>query len=169
MKTFKQHLNEKVPKDDLNWITTGGSFGKKRRFPTFIVKKEGNKYKAYDEQIKMDFKVGSNSLEGLAKMLKPYIKKRTGSWKFEEVELDEKTEYYLDTSQDNTDKYVAKDDGGFWYTGRVGIKAGSSFLKFVATHGKNSYFERAKLKKVTPEKLEKDVGMTVDFKKLYKR
>ena len=87
MKTFKQHLNEKVPKDDLNWITTGGSFGKKRRFPTFIVKKEGNKYKAYDEQNKMDFKVGSNSLEGLAKMLKPYIKKRTGSWKFEEVDL----------------------------------------------------------------------------------
>ena len=53
MKTFKQHLNEKIPKDDLNWITTGGSFGKKRRFPTFIVKKEGNKYKAYDEQNKM--------------------------------------------------------------------------------------------------------------------
>ena len=83
--------------------------------------------------------------------------------------LDEKTEYYLDTSQDNTEKYVVKDDGGFWYTGRVGIKAGSSFLKFVATHGKNSYFERAKLKKTTPEKLEKDAGMTVDFKKLYKR
>ena len=43
------------------------------------------------------------------------------------------------------------------------------FLKFVATHGRNSYFERAKLKKTTPEKLEKDAGMTVDFKKLYKR
>jgi hypothetical protein len=51
----------------------------------------------------------------------------------------------------------------------VGIKGGIMFLKFVATHGKNSYFERAKLKKTTPEKLEKDVGMTVDFKKLYKR
>ena len=89
--------------------------------------------------------------------------------------LDEKTEYYLDPSKDNTEKYVAKDDGGFWYVGRVGMKGGSSFLKFVATSGKNSYFERAKLKKTTPEKLEKDATggqsmlSTVDFKKLYKR
>ena len=82
--------------------------------------------------------------------------------------LDEKVEYYLDTSKDNTEKYVAN-DGDYWYTGRVGMKGGSSFLKFVATHGKNSYFERGKLKKTTPEKLEKDIGFTVDFKKLYKR
>ena len=89
--------------------------------------------------------------------------------------LNEKTEYYLDPSKDNTEKYVAKDDGGFWYVGRVGMKGGSSFLKFVAAHGKDSYFERAKLKKTTPEKLEKDATggqsmlSTVDFKKLYKR
>ena len=82
--------------------------------------------------------------------------------------LDEKTEYYLDPSKDNTEKYVAN-DGDYWYVGRVGMKGGSSFLKFVATSGRASYFERAKLKKTTPEKLEKDVGMTVDFKKLYKR
>ena len=89
---------------------------------------------------------------------------------FEEFnpEINEKVEYYLDTSKDNTEKYVAN-DGDYWYVGRVGMKGGSSFLKFVATSGKNSYFERAKLKKTTPEKLEKDVGMTVDFKKLYKR
>lgn len=80
---------EKVPNDDLNWVETGGSFGKKRRFPTYVVKKEGNKYKAYDEQNKMSLKAGANSLEDLAKMLKPYIEKRTGSWKFEEVDLDE--------------------------------------------------------------------------------
>jgi hypothetical protein len=55
------------------------------------------------------------------------------------------------------------------------MKGGSSFLKFVAAHGKDSYFERAKLKKTTPEKLEKDATggqsmlSTVDFKKLYKR
>ena len=78
----------KLPKDDLNWVKTGGSFGKKRRFPTYLVKKEGNKYKAYDEQNKMSFKAASNSLEGLAKLLKPYIEKRTGSWKFEEVKQD---------------------------------------------------------------------------------
>ena len=81
---------EKVPNDDLNFVKTGGQFGKKRRFPTFIVKKEGIKYKAYDEQNNMEIKAASNSLEGLAKMLKPYIEKRTGSWKFEEVELDER-------------------------------------------------------------------------------
>jgi len=80
---------ERVPNDELNWIKTGGMVGKKRRFPTYIVKKEGNKYKAYDEQNKMSFIAASNSLEGLAKLLKPYIEKRTGSWKFEEVELDE--------------------------------------------------------------------------------
>ena len=80
---------EKVPNDDLNWIKTGGMVGEKRRFPTYIVKKEGNKYKAYDEQNKMNLQAGSNSLEGLAKMLKPYIEKRTGSWKFEEVDIDE--------------------------------------------------------------------------------
>jgi len=89
---------------------------------------------------------------------------------FEEFnpEINEKVEYYLDTSKDNTEKYVAN-DGDYWYTGKVGVKGENMFLKFVATSGKASYFERAKLKKTTPEKLEKDVGFTVDFKKLYKR
>ena len=90
--------------------------------------------------------------------------------------LIEKTEYYLDASKDNTDKYVAKDDGDYWYIGRVGMRGGSSFLKFVATHGRDSYFESGKLKKVTPKELEKDATepewsmlRIVDFKKLYKR
>ena len=65
------------------------------------------------------------------------------------LKVDEKTEYYLDTTKDNTEKYVAN-DGDYWYTGRVGMKGGSSFLKFVAAHGKDSYFESGKLKKVTP-------------------
>ena len=82
--------------------------------------------------------------------------------------LNEKTEYYLDTSKDNTEKYVAY-DGSYWYTGKVGVKGENMFIKLVATHGKDSYFERAKLKKVTPEKLEKEAGTRVDFKKLYKR
>ena len=89
--------------------------------------------------------------------------------------LNEKVEYYLDTSKDDTEKYVGN-DGGIWYTGRVGMKGGDSFLKFVATHGKNSYFEKAKLKKTTSKELEKDATdpewsmlRTVDFKKLYKR
>ena len=89
--------------------------------------------------------------------------------------LDEKTEYYLDTSQDNTEKYVAY-DGSYWYTGKIGIRGGEQYLKFAATHGKNSYFEKAKLKKTTPKELEKDATepewsmlRIVDFKKLYKR
>jgi len=55
------------------------------------------------------------------------------------------------------------------------MKGGSSFLKFVAAHGKDSYFESGKLKKVTPKEIEKDatggqsILSTVDFKKLYKR
>ena len=82
--------------------------------------------------------------------------------------LDEKTEYYLDTSKDDTEKYVAN-DGDYWYVGRVGMRGGDSFLKFVATHGKNSYFEKAKLKKTSPKEIEKDIGITVDSKKFYKR
>ena len=85
-----------------------------------------------------------------------------------EEEIEEKVEYYLDTTRDNTDKYIAT-DGDYWYTGKVGVKGENMFLKFVATSGKASYFEKAKLKKTTPEKLEKDAGITVDFKKLYKR
>ena len=71
---------------------------------------------------------------------------------FEEFnpEINEKTEYYLDTSQDNTEKYVAY-DGSYWYTGKIGIRGGDRYLKFSATHGKDSYFERAKLKKATPK------------------
>ncbi len=95
---------EKIPNDDLNWIKTGGMVGKKRRFPSYVVKKEGNKYKAYDEQNKMSFKAGANSLEGLAKMLKPYIEKRTGSWKFEEVELDDALGDWYDKVMDKLDR-----------------------------------------------------------------
>jgi len=82
--------------------------------------------------------------------------------------FNEETEYYLDTTKDNTEKYVAK-DGDYWYTGKVGLRGGEQYLKFVSTRGKDSYFERAKLKKITPEKLAKEAPITVDFKKLYKK
>ncbi len=80
----------------------------------------------------------------------------------------ESVEYYLDTSKDNTEKYVAN-DGEYWYTGKIGIRGGDRYLKFVGTHGKDGYFEKAKLKKTTPEKIKKDVDFTIDFKKLYKK
>ena len=35
--------------------------------------------------------------------------------------LSEKTEYYLDPSFDNTQKFVAY-DGASWYTGKVGVR-----------------------------------------------
>ena len=84
--------------------------------------------------------------------------------------LNEKTEYYLDTSQDNTERFVAY-DGASWYTGKVGVKGENMFLKFVRTHGKNSYFENTKLKKITSKQLEKEINLSggVDLKKLYKR
>ena len=86
--------------------------------------------------------------------------------------LNEKVEYYLDTTRDNTEKYIAT-DGDYWYTGKVGIKGDNMFLKLAATRISRSYFEdgikKGKIKKTTPEKLEKDAGMTVDFKKLYKK
>ena len=74
-----------VPKDDLNFVATGGAFGKKRRFPGYVIKKENNRYKAYDEQDKMNLVAGSPTLKGLANVLKPSIERRIGgSWKFEE-------------------------------------------------------------------------------------
>jgi len=86
--------------------------------------------------------------------------------------INEKVEYYLDTTRDNTEKYIAT-DGDYWYTGKVGVKGERMFLKLTATRISRSYFEdgikKGKIKKTTPEKLEKDAGMTVDFKKLYKR
>ena len=118
------------------------------------------------------------TIEKYFKNIKNLKLNRSGSkvLSFEEFnpEINEKVEYYLDTSKDNTEKYVAN-DGDYWYTGRVGMKGGSSFLKFVTTHGKNSYFERAKLKKASPKEIEKDalkkpsIISTVDFKKLYKK
>ena len=93
---------------------------------------------------------------------------------FEEFnpEINEKVEYYLDTTRDNTDKYIAT-DGDYWYTGKVGVQGERMFLKLAATRISRSYFEdgikKGKIKKTTREKLEKDAGMTVDFKKLYKR
>ena len=84
--------------------------------------------------------------------------------------LNEKTEYYLDPSFDDTQRFVAY-DGTSWYTGKLGIRGENMFLKFVMTRGKASYFEKAKLKKMTPKELEKEVDMSggIDFKKLYKR
>jgi hypothetical protein len=83
MKNFKEFITEEaVPQDELNFVKTGGQFGRKRRFPTFVIKKEGIKFKAYDEQNDMNLKAGANTLEGLAKLLKSTIQQRTGGWTF---------------------------------------------------------------------------------------
>jgi hypothetical protein len=81
-----------------------------------------------------------------------------------------KVDYYLDTTKDDTTKYVAT-DGDYWYTGKVGMVKGRMFLKFAATRISRSYFEdgikKKKIKKTTPRELEKDVDMKVNFNKLY--
>ena len=116
-------LYESVPKDDLNFVATGGAFGKKRRFPTFVVKKEGIKYKAYDEQDKMNLKASSNSLKGLASMLKPYIEKRIGgTWKLEE-----------DTEHDKCDTATQNLDEAF--TAAFGVTMFANDFEELKVHG----------------------------------
>ena len=114
----------KLPSDELNWIKTGGMVGKKRRFPTYIVKKEGNKYKAYDEENLGKFKAASNSLEGLAKLLKPYIEKRTGSWKFEAFKEAVKRDagYPADSVKIGKKHWVMYKDRGSWWANEVDKK-----------------------------------------------
>ena len=151
MKTFKQHLEEAskyfVSKNphDKKWYVMG-HVGRNKWMPVSDgFKKEAQARKWAKSQDKVD-SAARGEIGG----------------------IDEKTEYYLDPSQDNTEKYVAH-DGDYWYTGKIGMKGGNRFLKFAATSGKASYFEKAKLKKTTPKELEKDIGFTVDFKKLYKK
>ncbi len=40
------------------------------------------------------------------------------------------TQYYLDNTKADTSKYIAT-DGDWWYEGKVGLKQGSAFIKFV--------------------------------------
>ena len=164
MKSFKQHLNEKIELDELYGIVKiSGKRGRIVQDSPGEVVFVGNKKQAVKnlKQVKKDGGDGY-IMQGVTIKVGEKVKG------FGEEYTTEKVEYYLDTSKDDTEKYVAN-DGDYWYTGKIGIRGGDRYLKFAATHGKNSYFEKAKLKKTTPEKLEKDVGFTVDFKKLYKR
>ncbi len=90
--------------------------------------------------------------------------------------LIEKTEYYLDKTKDNLEKYVAF-DGTDYYTGRRDFRGERSFLKFVRTHPKYKAVYRIKLKKntmkkVSPKDIEKNIGeliTSIEFNRLYKR
>ena len=81
------------------------------------------------------------------------------------------TQYFLDNTKEDASKYIAT-DGDWWYTGKVGIKQGSAFIKFVSSKGNNKYFETTNLEQSTPEAIQNDInkscGMIVDFNKLYK-
>ena len=172
MKTFKQHLNEKVEFDEAYGLVKIG----KRVNPRIPQHSPGQiihvaSKKEIEKMLKNLKKLGGDGyiMQGVTMKVGDKVKGMGEEY------TTEKVEYYLDISKDDTEKYVAF-DGGTWYTGRVGMKGGDSFLKFVATHGKNSYFEKAKLKKTTPKELEKDATepewsmlRIVDFKKLYKR
>ena len=153
MKTFKQHLEEASKyivsqnPHDKKWYVMG-HVGRNKWMPVSDgFKKEAQARKWAKSQDKVD-SAARGEIGG----------------------IDEKTEYYLDPSQDNTEHYVAF-DGSTWYTGKMGIRGEDMFLKFVATRGKNSYFENTKLKKITSKQLEKEINLSggVDLKKLYKR
>lgn len=84
--------------------------------------------------------------------------------------------YFINPSQTNTTRYVVLDNGVF-YTGRVGIKKGESYIKFVAepvrSQGKyRSLFERGALKEMSRNKfldaIEDETYFTnIDVKRLY--
>ena len=157
MKTFKEFFTLGISKpsnlDVQNYLDRLGSARHILSIPDIIKKIEG-----YFKTIK-NLKIDRSARKVLS---------------FEEFnpEINEKVEYYLDTTRDNTEKYIAT-DGDYWYTGKIGVKGDNMFLKLAATRISRSYFEdgikKGKIKKTTPEKLEKDAGMTVDFKKLYKK
>lgn len=63
--------------DPINFIKTGGQFGKKRRLPTFAIVPKENGFSAFDENDNMRFKASSPTLEGLEKLLRPYSNQRT--------------------------------------------------------------------------------------------
>ena len=65
--------------DDLNWIATGGSFGRQRRFPTFTVSinQKTGMLIACDDQDNGRFKTCAATMEQLEKVLRPYVENRT--------------------------------------------------------------------------------------------
>ena len=86
--------------------------------------------------------------------------------------ISEEREYFIDTSKDDTTRYVIK-DGDAYYAGKTGVKGGNMFLKF--TWYSAGKINLNKLKKLSNEKaLEKEMKKNphmpnIDFKKLYKR
>ena len=72
----------------------------------------------------MNFKAASNSLEGLAKLLQPYIEKRTGSWKFEAFKEAVKRDagYPADSVKIGKKHCVMYKDRGSWWANEVDKK-----------------------------------------------
>ena len=66
--------------------------------------------------------------------------------------LTEKREYFIDTSKDDTTRYVIK-DGDAYYVGKTGVKGGNIFLKF--TWHSVGKINLRKLKKLSSEKKRK--------------
>ncbi len=126
MKTFKQHLNEKIELDELYGIVKiSGKRGRIVQDSPGEVVFVGNKKQAVKnlKQVKKDGGDGY-IMQGVTIKVGEKVKG------FGEEYTTEKVEYYLDTSKDDTEKYVAN-DGDYWYTGRVGMKGGDSFLNLV--------------------------------------
>jgi hypothetical protein len=85
--------------------------------------------------------------------------------------------YFINTKQHNTTRYVIKDGSGVFYTGRVGIKKGERYIKFVVEpvrfQGKyRQLFEQGALKELSRNKfldaIEDETYFTnIDVKKFY--
>lgn len=79
-------------------------------------------------------------------------------------------EYYIDTTKDDTSRYVVK-SGDNYFTGKIGTKKTGpdeyeSFLRMVfdRTLKMSSQSRLSKLKKVSKQQFEKEADMLVDFK-----
>jgi hypothetical protein len=70
---------ETTEMDNLNWISTGGTIGKIRRFPTFTIKINSatGMLVAFDETKNGSFFASSKTIESLEKTLRPYCNQRT--------------------------------------------------------------------------------------------
>jgi len=85
--------------------------------------------------------------------------------------------YFINPRETNTTRYVVMDSSGVFHTGRVGIKKGETYIKFVAepvrTQGKyRNLFEQGKLKEMSRNKfldaIEDETYMTnIDVRRLY--
>jgi len=82
--------------------------------------------------------------------------------------LNEAVTFHIDVSKNDLERYVAY-DGKNYYTAVIGVQSDAPYVKFkMVRAGKNGRLSSIKLKDTDEKSIEKEIGMRVDFKKLYK-